>query len=177
MLFPPIVITPTAPFVFLPQGRKDVATLEVYNDGASIVYYGEPPGPAVTLSTLIGQAGQIRLSLQSGVSGQLAGGAADILPGMVVTSPDNPASFTAGTYVVSVDTNFVTLSDVIAQNIPNIPVVFTPPEVASTNGIPIAVGAGKSFAMDHMNKFMQRGIKFIVPAAGSANLRLDYRYN
>lgn len=182
MTFPPITITDSTPFTFRwsDTGLKDNVTgvLEVWVNAASAdVYYGDVPGPALSLlnaKTLVGRdiisyRDLTISSLSNNVGGDV------ISPGYVFSCTDDAAD--DGKYVVAVDRvkQTVKLNAVLTINQTDTTTTFTPPAITSSNGMPILQGTSKAFVADRDNRFLEAAMRFVVATGQTAVIRLAYK--
>ncbi len=155
---------------------KPISLLEVFVDSTSTgsVFYGDAPGPAFTVDNYTCPTGVQRLpkTLVGVQTVRNNTGWNSVMPGHVLSSVDDAGD--DGKYVTAVEKDYVLLNDVLSITPLGFTLVFTPPDVTATNGIPIVKNTGKIFISDHLNRYLDTPLKFVVDTGVTATMRLRY---
>lgn len=173
-LFPAITITDSTPFTFrltdASPRKSKLVYLEAWSDaGGASIYYGTVPGPAISVDPAFYTTGGTKFTVNT--IGQDQDRLRHIPLGSVFSCADNAGS--DGLYVVANDGRFLTMNAAFSTDASEV-CVFTPPAVASTNGMVIAAGSGRIFTTEQHSRFLEEPIRFVVAAAATATLRIAY---
>lgn len=150
----------------IPGDTMRVHDVQVTNQGPGIVYYGDLPPPAITLTMNI-TSGNSYLDLLNAAGN--AEGTLGLLiePGMTAADNSGDIYIPASTQVVSVSGTRVVISAAALSTGTAEEVVFTAPAISSTNGHPIQVGETVRFSAGAGAQRNQRARRIVADGSGA----------
>lgn len=138
-----------------------VSLIEIYNEGPNSCYYGTPEPSLVTTASITNASTVITMT----------GGKVPRV-GMEVSG----TGIGVGAKVLSVSGNTVTLSVACTATNASASLTFSAESLA-TAGLPIAMGETKSFASDHANRYLQRGLRLFPKSGEQFTVRIHHVLN
>lgn len=142
-----------------------LAFMVVYNEGPDNIYYGKKAAAAFIIE---GAENESTVTDTSPVVTFARPVGSQVKQGMAISGSGIPGATT----VLAVNGTSLTMSANATSTEVASDITFTPPTLASTNGIPILPEQKEYFSATHNNRFLQQGFRLLTATGETAVVRI-----